>query len=70
VFTSVVLDGTEQAGDRHAVTVEDMDAVEAVRDRATAAGGEVVDIRTREPSLEEIFLDLAADADPDPRGGS
>ena len=70
VFASVPLDGTEPEGDRHVVEVDDMDAVEAVRDRATAAGGEVVDIRTREPSLEEIFLDLAADADPDPRGES
>jgi ABC-2 type transport system ATP-binding protein len=68
VFTSVALDGSEREGDRHAVTVDDMDAVEAVRERAAAAGGEVVDIRTREPSLEEIFLDLATDADP--RGGA
>jgi ABC-2 type transport system ATP-binding protein len=70
VFTSVPVDGAEPAGDRHVVTVADMDAVEGVRDRAAAAGGEVVDIRTREPSLEDIFLDLAADADPDPRGGA
>jgi len=69
VFTSVPLDDTERDGDRHVVEVADMDAVEAVRDRAAAAGGEVVDIRTREPSLEDIFLDLAADAGPDPRGG-
>jgi len=70
VFTSVPLDGSEPEGNRHVVTVDDMDAVEAVRDRAAAAGGEVVDIRTREPSLEDIFLDLAADTESDPRGGS
>jgi len=70
VFTSVAVDGSEREGDRHVVTVDDMDAVEEMRDRAAAAGGEVVDIRTREPSLEDIFLDLAADAEPDPRGGS
>jgi len=70
VFTSVPVDGAEPAGDRHVVTVADMDTVEDVRERAAAAGGEVVDIRTREPSLEDIFLDLAADADPDPRGGT
>jgi ABC-2 type transport system ATP-binding protein len=70
VFTSVAVDGSERAGDRHVVTVADMDAVEDVRERAAAAGGEVVDIRTREPSLEDIFLDLAADADPNPRSGS
>ncbi|MEF8856885.1 MAG: ABC transporter ATP-binding protein, partial [Haloplanus sp.] len=69
VFTSVSLDDTTRDGDRHVVEVDDMDAVEGVRERAADAGGEVVDIRTREPSLEEIFLDLAADAEPDPRGG-
>jgi ABC-2 type transport system ATP-binding protein len=70
VFTSVDVDGAAREGDRHVVTVDDMAAVEDVRDRATAAGGEVVDIRTREPSLEDIFLDLAADTASDPRGGS
>jgi ABC-2 type transport system ATP-binding protein len=70
VFTSVPLDDATREGDRHVVAVDDMDAVEDVRDRAAAAGGDVVDIRTHEPSLEDIFLDLAADADPDPRGGS
>jgi len=69
VFTSVPLDDTASEGDRHVVEVTDMGAVEDVRERAADAGGEVVDIRTREPSLEEIFLDLAADAEPDPRGG-
>jgi ABC-2 type transport system ATP-binding protein len=36
-----------------------MDAVESVRARAEQAGGTVEDIRTREPSLEDVFLDLA-----------
>ncbi|WP_251343427.1 ABC transporter ATP-binding protein [Haloplanus halophilus] len=67
VFTSVSLPETDPAGDRHAVTVADMDAVEGVREAAAAAGGEVVDIRTDEPSLEEIFLDLAAESDDGPR---
>ncbi|WP_338739446.1 ABC transporter ATP-binding protein [Haloplanus salilacus] len=69
VFTTHPLPdaGTEPAGDRHVVTVEDMAAVERVRERAADAGTEVVDIRTREPSLEEIFLDLAAETD-GPRG--
>ena len=70
VFTSVAVDGAAREDDRHVVTVDDMAAVEDVRERVAAAGGEVVDIRTREPSLEDIFLDLAAGAEPDPRGGS
>jgi ABC-2 type transport system ATP-binding protein len=36
-----------------------MAAVEALREEATEAGGEVVDIRTVEPSFEEIFLGIA-----------
>ncbi|WP_128905148.1 ABC transporter ATP-binding protein [Halorubrum amylolyticum] len=53
------LDGaTEEVGDRFRTTVPTMDAVEAVREAAAAAGGEVVDIRTREPSLEDVFLDI------------
>lgn len=49
---------TEAVGDRFRTVVPEMDAVEAVREAATAAGGEVVDIRTREPSLEDVFLDI------------
>ncbi|WP_144921227.1 ABC transporter ATP-binding protein [Halorubrum salsamenti] len=49
---------TEEVGDRFRTTVPTMDAVEAVREAAAAAGGEVVDIRTREPSLEDVFLDI------------
>jgi ABC-2 type transport system ATP-binding protein len=59
VFTSVPVDGSEQVGDRHRVVVPDMDAVESVRTQVERAGGEVEDIRTREPSLEDVFLDLA-----------
>jgi ABC-2 type transport system ATP-binding protein len=68
VFCSVALPETEPAGDRHAVTVEEMSAVDRLRERAREAGGDVVDIRTREPSLEEIFLDVAGGDDDGPRG--
>jgi ABC-2 type transport system ATP-binding protein len=51
-------DVTEPVGDRFRTVVPDMDAVEAVRAAAADAGGEVVDIRTREPSLEDVFLDI------------
>ncbi|MFD1569050.1 ABC transporter ATP-binding protein [Halorubrum laminariae] len=49
---------TEEVGDRFRTAVPTMTAVEAVREAVTAAGGEVVDIRTREPSLEDVFLDI------------
>jgi len=63
VYTSVpVEDSTPvegSAGERHERTVESMDAVDATREAAEAAGGQMVDIRTEDPSLERVFLDLA-----------
>jgi ABC-2 type transport system ATP-binding protein len=42
-----------------------MDGVERIRTDAQAADGSVVDIRTEESSLEEVFLDLAeSEAEP------
>ena len=49
---------TAEVGDRYRTTVPDMDAVAAVREAVADAGGEVVDIRSREPSLEDVFLDI------------
>ncbi|MFB6127407.1 MAG: ATP-binding cassette domain-containing protein [Halolamina sp.] len=50
--------------DRYRVVVDDVATVETVRDAARAAGGEVVDIRSREPSLEDVFLDLTGESMP------
>ena len=62
VYTDVALDASEPAGDdRHESVVGDMDAVEALRSQAAALGGSVVDIQTRDPSLEDIFLDIAGE---------
>ncbi|WP_259519682.1 ABC transporter ATP-binding protein [Halanaeroarchaeum sp. HSR-CO] len=58
VFTDVPLDGAEAVGDRWQSRVESMDAVETVRKRANAAGGEVTDIRTDESTLEDLFLEV------------
>ncbi|MFB6091909.1 MAG: ATP-binding cassette domain-containing protein, partial [Haloquadratum sp.] len=80
VFTTVPIEGSEARvertervrgadGERYRTVVPDMDAVEAVRERATAVGGAVVDIRTREQSLEDIFLDLAGAPPPSPAAG-
>ena len=59
VFTTVEVPGSVQENGRHKRSVESMDEVDATRDAAQAAGGSVVDIRTEESSLEEVFLDLA-----------
>jgi len=62
VYTTVPVEGSERENGRHRSVVEDMDAVESVRERAQDADGEVADIRTREPSLERVFLDVAGNA--------
>ncbi|WP_411963368.1 ATP-binding cassette domain-containing protein [Haloferax sp. YSMS24] len=68
VYTTVELPATddypapEPEGDRFVAEVDDMDAVEALRDAAESAGGRVADIRTDEASLEDIFLRLARES--------
>jgi ABC-2 type transport system ATP-binding protein len=60
VFTTVPTENSEPTGDGEYLTVvDDMAAVEAVRMSVDADGGTVSDIRTREPSLEALFLDIA-----------
>jgi len=60
VYTSVEVPGSVRQNGRYLTTVEDMEGVETAREAAIDAGGEVVDIRTDEPSLEALFLDLAS----------
>jgi ABC-2 type transport system ATP-binding protein len=67
VFTTVETSETEPSGERHVAELPDMAAVDDLRERVTAAGGRVVDIRTEEPSLEEIFLDVAGQPMPGSR---
>ncbi|MFC5135051.1 MULTISPECIES: ABC transporter ATP-binding protein [Haloferacaceae] len=59
----------EEVGDRYRTVVPSMDAVDRVRTAASDAGGTVVDIRTREPSLEDVFLDLVGRPMPGRRRG-
>jgi len=59
VYTTVELPETARQNGHYRRIVESMDAVEETRDAAEAAGGEVVDIRTEESSLEEVFLNVA-----------
>jgi len=58
VFTNVPLADSEPAGDRHVTAVDSMKDVEALREDAREAGGEVVDLRTDESTLEDVFLDV------------
>jgi len=59
VETTVDVDGAAAENGSYRVVVETMDEVDRVREEAQESGGEVVDIRTREPSLEDIFLEVA-----------
>jgi ABC-2 type transport system ATP-binding protein len=61
VYTTVPTATSEPTGDdEHVTVVDDMAAVETVRSTVESEGGSVSDIRTREPSLEALFLDIAA----------
>jgi ABC-2 type transport system ATP-binding protein len=59
VYTTVAVPNSAKENGRHRRVVDSMDAVEATREAAQAAGGSVVDIRTEESSLEEVFLNVA-----------
>ncbi len=59
VYTTVEVPDSVRENGRYRRVVEDMGAVEATREAAREAGGEVVDIRTEESSLEEVFLNVA-----------
>ncbi|WP_135826241.1 ABC transporter ATP-binding protein [Halorussus ruber] len=67
VYTTVEVEGSVKENGHYRRTVESMDAVEETRELAASAGGEVADIQTHTPSLEDIFLDLAEDS-PDVEG--
>jgi ABC-2 type transport system ATP-binding protein len=64
VFTTVDVPDAVAEDGRYKRTVESMDEVDAIRNAAIERGGEMADIRTVEPTLEGLFLDLA-ESDPE-----
>ena len=60
VFTTVEVPGATAEGDRYRRVVDDVDELEAVRAAAIERGGKLDDVRTVEPSLEGLFLDIAS----------
>ncbi len=64
VFTTVEVPGSVARNGRYRRVVDEMEAVEAVRAQAAERGGDIDDIRTVEPTLERLFLDLAGSKDP------
>jgi ABC-2 type transport system ATP-binding protein len=59
VYTTVEVPESARENGRYHRVVRDMNTVEETREAAQSAGGEVVDIRTEESSLEEVFLNVA-----------
>ncbi len=59
VYTTVEVPDSVQENGQYRRVVQSMDAVESIREDAEAAGGDVADIRTKESSLEEVFLNVA-----------
>ena len=59
VYTTVDVPDAVKENGTYKRVVESMDAVEDTREQAESNGGDVVDIRTEESSLEEVFLNVA-----------
>ncbi|AWB28215.1 ABC transporter ATP-binding protein [Halococcoides cellulosivorans] len=59
VYTDVEVSGATSEGGQYHSVASSMDAVEAIREAATDRDGRVLDIRTEESSLEEVFLNVA-----------
>ncbi|AEM56776.1 MULTISPECIES: ABC transporter ATP-binding protein [Haloarcula] len=59
VYTTVDVPGAAKENGTYERVVESMEAVETTRRQAENRGGDVVDIRTEESSLEEVFLNVA-----------
>ena len=57
---SVPVEGTTPGERGFEATLSDLNEVKALEQRAVAAGGRLVDVRSKELSLEEIFLKTAA----------
>ena len=64
VYTTVEIPESVRENGRYHRVVESMDAVDKTREQAQAAGGKVVDIRTEQSSLEEVFLNVAQSGRP------
>ena len=63
VYATVALPESDPApdGEGHVVEVGSLAAADEVRERVRDAGGEVTDVRTDEPSLEDVFLELTGE---------
>ncbi len=61
VYTDVHVPESVTSNGRYKRVVEDWAMIDTIREQAQAAGGEIVDIRTRGESLEDMFLTIAGE---------
>jgi len=62
VYTTVEVPDSVADNGRYRRVVGSMDEVEGTRELAASRGGEVADIQTRNPNLEDIFLEVTDDS--------
>jgi ABC-2 type transport system ATP-binding protein len=58
IFADVKVDGMNPAGDVYETIVDSMADVDRIRERVNEMGGQVIDIRTDQSSLEDLFLEI------------
>jgi len=62
IYADVKVDGMQPAGDLFETSVESMAGVDRIRKQVNAMDGQILDIRTDESSLEDLFLEVTARA--------
>lgn len=57
-LTDICIEGVKRLEDRFVLVTEDMNSVNGITGRVAANGGRIIEMRTIEPALEEVFLEL------------
>lgn len=57
-LTDICTEGVKRLEDRFVLVTEDMNSVNDITGRVAANGGRIIEMRTIEPALEEVFLEL------------
>lgn len=62
VYTDIPVNGSAPVGKRYRCVVDGIEPVNDIRETVRREGGEVLDVRTHEPSLEDVFLAMAEES--------
>jgi ABC-2 type transport system ATP-binding protein len=57
-LADICIEGVKRLEDRFVLLTEDMAAVNDITNRVATNGGRIIEMRTIEPALEEVFLGL------------